>query len=258
MSAGTGIGRTYLSFKERSSAPSTPGATYHRLYFKSSGLYYVNSSGTEIFIGSVLSMTTATDPASNAACTTAIVNTYSGTVITTTGAGNSQTIGSPTATTAGKVFTVVNNDTSTHSIPIVANSVTYTITPGEAQSFIWDGSAWGPVDIGITAIPVVVAQGGTGAATLTDHGVLVGSGTDPVTPLAVGADGTILAGASGADPAFTATPTGLTSIGVGTLTTDKLVTTDNIVDTTLSGTPKIFLIYDGATPYYFKAYPTKP
>ncbi len=32
----------------------------------------------------------------------------------------------------------------------------------------------------------------------------------------------------------------------------------NIVDTTLSGTPKVFVIYDGTTPYYFKAYPTKP
>jgi hypothetical protein len=30
-----------------------------------------------------------------------------------------------------------------------------------------------------------------------------------------------------------------------------------ITDTTLSGTPKIFTIYDGTTPYYFKAYPTK-
>jgi len=32
----------------------------------------------------------------------------------------------------------------------------------------------------------------------------------------------------------------------------------NIFDTTLSGTPKVFVIYDGTTPYYFKAYPTKP
>ena len=30
-----------------------------------------------------------------------------------------------------------------------------------------------------------------------------------------------------------------------------------IANTTLSGTPKIFTLYDGATPYYVKAYPTK-
>ncbi len=32
----------------------------------------------------------------------------------------------------------------------------------------------------------------------------------------------------------------------------------NIADAPLSGTPKVFVIYDGTTPYYFKAYPTKP
>ncbi|MES2409038.1 MAG: hypothetical protein V4509_01915 [Patescibacteria group bacterium] len=41
---------------------------------------------------------------------------------------------------------------------------------------------------------------------LTNHAVLVGAGTDTITKLAVGATGTLLAGATGADPAFTATP----------------------------------------------------
>ncbi len=49
---------------------------------------------------------------------------------------------------------------------------------------------------------VAVADGGTGASTLTDHGVLIGSGTGAVTPLAVAATGTILQGVTGADPAF--------------------------------------------------------
>lgn len=31
----------------------------------------------------------------------------------------------------------------------------------------------------------------------------------------------------------------------------------SVADTTLSGTPKVFVVYDGETPYYFKAYPTK-
>ena len=81
-------------------------------------------------------MTTATNPSTNTACTTAIVDNYSGVVITTTTTGNSQTMQNPTDIRAGKIFTVVNNDTSTHSIPIVANSVTFTITPGEAQSLL--------------------------------------------------------------------------------------------------------------------------
>lgn len=52
------------------------------------------------------------------------------------------------------------------------------------------------------------------------------------------------------------TTIGATTPAAGTFTTIK--TMDNIADTTLSGTPKVFVIYDSAgTPYYFKAYPTK-
>jgi len=58
-------------------------------------------------------------------------------------------------------------------------------------------------------------HGGTGAASLTDHGVLVGSGTAAVDALAVGATGTVLRGATGADPAFGAV--NLTTDVTGTL-----------------------------------------
>jgi len=50
----------------------------------------------------------------------------------------------------------------------------------------------------------LVEGGGTGLLTITDHSVMVGSGTDPVTPIAVGADNEVLMGASAADPVFTA------------------------------------------------------
>ncbi len=50
--------------------------------------------------------------------------------------------------------------------------------------------------------PKIVAEGGTGAVTLTDFGVLVGSGTTAITPLAVGTTGELLIGTSAADPAF--------------------------------------------------------
>lgn len=63
-----------------------------------------------------------------------------------------------------------------------------------------------------TTLPV--ANGGTGRATLTNHGVLVGAATSAITQLAVGATGTVLAGSTGADPAFTATPS-VTSITLG-------------------------------------------
>lgn len=55
-----------------------------------------------------------------------------------------------------------------------------------------------------TSNPITVAQGGTGLATLTAHAVQVGNGTSAITQLTVGTTGQLLAGATGADPAFSA------------------------------------------------------
>lgn len=69
--------------------------------------------------------------------------------------------------------------------------------------------------------PVSVSNGGTGASSLTDNAVLVGSGTAAVTALTVGTDGQVLVGSTGADPVF-ATLTSSDSLltltgGAGTL-----------------------------------------
>jgi hypothetical protein len=79
----------------------------------------------------------------------------------------------------------------------------------------------GALGAGFTAVNV--AQGGTGASTLTDHGVLVGSGTGAVTALTVGTNGQLLIGSTGADPVFATLDcnNGLgCTIGAGTLTID--------------------------------------
>jgi hypothetical protein len=47
-----------------------------------------------------------------------------------------------------------------------------------------------------------VSAGGTGTNSLTDHGVLVGSGASGVTPLTAGTNGQILVGSTGSDPVF--------------------------------------------------------
>lgn len=64
-----------------------------------------------------------------------------------------------------------------------------------------------------------VAGGGTGAATLTNHGVLIGAGTSAVTQLGAAAAGTLLTGqGAAADPSFSATPTlGIAGTTKGTL-----------------------------------------
>src|SRR3990167_10964136 len=62
---------------------------------------------------------------------------------------------------------------------------------------VHDGTAGnGPKITLTTAVTgtLPVANGGTGAATLTDGGVLLGSGTGAITPMAVLADGAIIIG----------------------------------------------------------------
>lgn len=51
--------------------------------------------------------------------------------------------------------------------------------------------------------PITVPFGGTGTATLTANGVLVGEGTGSVAVTAAGTNGQVLVGSTGADPAFT-------------------------------------------------------
>jgi len=65
-----------------------------------------------------------------------------------------------------------------------------------------------------TALPV--GQGGTGATTLTDGGILLGSGTGAITATAVLTDGQILVGDGDGDPVAESGATLRTSIGVGT------------------------------------------
>ena len=57
----------------------------------------------------------------------------------------------------------------------------------------------GTITVGIVD-PLIVAKGGIGAATLTNHGILIGSGTGAVTPLAVATNGQLPIGSTGADP----------------------------------------------------------
>ena len=63
---------------------------------------------------------------------------------------------------------------------------------------------------------LAVAQGGTGASTLTDGDVLLGSGTGAITATAVLTDGQMLVGDGTTDPAIESGATLRTSIGVGT------------------------------------------
>ncbi len=78
---------------------------------------------------------------------------------------------------------------------------------------------------GITDL--AVADGGTGASTLTDGGVLLGSGTGAITAMAVLTDGQMIVGDGTTDPVAESGATLRTSIGVGT--------TDNVKFAQITG-----------------------
>lgn len=81
-----------------------------------------------------------------------------------------------------------------------------------------------------------VPSGGTGATTLTDGGVLLGSGTGAITAMSVLADGEMIVGDGTTDPVAESGATLRTSIGVGTGDTPQFtgVEIGHASDTTLA------------------------
>jgi hypothetical protein len=75
---------------------------------------------------------------------------------------------------------------------------------GTVATGVWNGTA------------VTVAYGGTGATSLTDGGVLLGSGTGAITAMSVLADSEMIVGNGSTDPVAESGATLRTSIGVGT------------------------------------------
>jgi hypothetical protein len=59
-------------------------------------------------------------------------------------------------------------------------------------------------DVSSATGTLTVAHGGTGVATLTAHGVLIGEGAGNIVAAAVGTTGQVLTGVTGADPVFAA------------------------------------------------------
>ena len=81
-----------------------------------------------------------------------------------------------------------------------------------------EGGTIGSVTIGTLSLTtdLAVADGGTGASSLTDGGILLGSGAGAITATAVLADGEMIVGDGTTDPAIESGATLRTSIGVGT------------------------------------------
>ncbi len=70
--------------------------------------------------------------------------------------------------------------------------------------FKWDKSGDVNINSLTLVVPLTVPNGGTGLATITDGGVMLGSGTGAVTPLGQATNGQLVIGSTGADPVLAA------------------------------------------------------
>lgn len=132
-------------------------------------------------------------------------------MLTGDGTSNTVTFTLEAAATAGAgryvMIKALNIDNTVDIAPDGAETIdgAASFTFSFAKEAVWlvsDGSSnWEIYGRFYSGGPITVAEGGTGATTLTDHGILVGSGTGAITPLAVMTDGQLVIGATGADPA---------------------------------------------------------
>ena len=98
---------------------------------------------------------------------------------------------------------------TTNSSEAITVAKATTFSAGIADSGTIAAGTWNGTDVG-------VAYGGTGASSLTDGGVLLGSGTGAITAMAVLADSEMIVGDGTTDPVAESGATLRTSIGVGT------------------------------------------
>jgi hypothetical protein len=120
---------------------------------------------------------------------------------------------------------------STSNLSDVANAGTSRTNLGVAIGS--DVQAYSSVLAAVAAgTDITVAQGGTGASTFTDHGVMLGSGTAAVSVTAAGTAGYVLiSGGSGSDPTWAAAVTGdITSVVAGAGMTGGATTGDATLD----------------------------
>jgi hypothetical protein len=121
--------------------------------------------------------------------------------------GNWNILGTGSITTVGSGSTLTTQLTglTNHNVLLGAGTATITNVAPSATSGV-------PlISQGVSADPLfgtaVVAGGGTGQTSLTNHGVLVGAGTSAITQLAAGSAGqALLSGGASANPAYS-TPT---------------------------------------------------
>ena len=117
-----------------------------------------------------------------------------------------------THTAGDYVATVTAGTGLTSDGAVSGESITHSLSVDAAQTQI---TSVGTIGTGEwAATDVAVAHGGTGASSLTDGGILIGSGTGAITAMSVLADGEMIVGDGTTDPVAESGATLRTSIGV--------------------------------------------
>jgi len=163
------------------------------------GLLFSGAGTTETLVGTLAVANGGTNATSFA--TTDGTVYFDGTRLVTTATG-----------TAGQILTSNGAGVAPTYQTGTAGTISITGDSGGAltsSSFTFTGGTTGLTFAGAGSTEtlggtLVVSNGGTGRATLTSHGVLVGAGTSAITQLAVGTTGQVLTGVTGADPVFAA------------------------------------------------------
>ncbi len=150
-------------------------------------------------------------------------------VLTTDGSGalswTTATTGDITAVgdvTTGNAFTATagNDGTTLYFEGATTNAFEVALTSADPGS---DVTVTIPASTGTLYITggtdVAVADGGTGAGTFTDGGILLGSGTGAFTAMAVLADGAFIVGDGTTDPVAESGATARSSLGLGSIAT---------------------------------------
>jgi len=151
---------------------------------------------------------------------------------------------------ANKVHSNLHGVTDTAIVAVETKMGTGASTPSSNKVLRATGtgtSAWAQVALTTDVTGTLpVGNGGTGASTLTDGGILLGSGSGAITATAVLADGEMLVGDGTTDPAIESGATLRTSIGLGDVATrDTGISNNNIPIFTSGAADNDFLRIDG-------------